>query len=87
MPKRFPPDFFNGTFKISHIKIPRCKTLPGKKCFCCQKKASQWILRLDNGLEMWRALCHAHRIKAENLPPGARFVTRDELRMREVMES
>ena len=56
MPKRFSsPDVFNGTLKISHLRLPRGKT--------------------------------AHRIKAKDLPPGARFVTRDELRMREVMES
>jgi len=79
---------FSGTWRVSHLSLPRVgKAAPGKKCFRCRKKASQWILRVEDGLEVWDVFCHAHRIKAKNLPPGARFVTRDELRLREVMES
>jgi hypothetical protein len=82
-------EFFYGPWKIwktSFLVLPRKRSVPGKKCYRCQKRASQWVLMFFGDVEVWDVFCHAHRIKAKDLPPGTRFVTRDELRMREVME-
>jgi len=59
-----------------------------KVCHHCSRKASQWILLaplMTKFPEVFHVHCHQHRIKAKDLPEGARFVTRDELRVRDVM--
>lgn len=83
--------FFSCTWDPRFVHLPRDSKFrsPRKVCNYCNRKASQWVHadKTDTAPELWSSRCHQHRVRARDLSPGQKLVSRSELRTIETVAS